>query len=161
MRRLASERGAITVTALVVLPVLLVIAGSVLELGQLRVLASRAGAAADLATLVAVDDQDVAELARTGRLRPSADAADVAREYFARNLAPIAPLLGSAPGTIAAESDVAVFGDVPATDPLTGARYEHPTVRLSALVPVRTPMLAAILASAVTRVAVRSASSAR
>jgi Flp pilus assembly protein TadG len=159
--RLASDRGTIAVTTLVLLPVLLVIAGAVLELGQLRVLASRARAAADLATLVAIDDQDDAELARTGHLRPSADAVDVAREYFARNLAPIASLLDSDPQTIAAEADVAIFGDVPATDPLTGERYEHPTARLSALVPVRTPVLAAILGSAVTRVPVRAASAAR
>src|SRR6266545_4895440 len=52
---------------------------------MLRV-AYRAGAAADLATIVAVGDQDQTELAYSGRLRLTADAAEVARDYFARNL---------------------------------------------------------------------------
>ncbi len=161
MRSPASDDGTIALTALLVLPVLLVVLGAVLELGELRVLAARARAAADLATLVAIDDQDDAELARTGRFRPSADAADVARDYFARNLAPMAPLLAETPESIAAAADVAIFADAPATDPLTSHRYEHPTARLWAEVPVRTPLFAALFGAPVTRVAVRAASAAR
>lgn len=161
MRALSSDQGTIALTALLVLPLLLVVLGTVVELGQLRVLAARIRAAADLATLVAIDDQDDAELARTGRLRPASNAAGVAREYFARNLAAIAPLLAAAPESIAAAADVAIFADPPATDPLTGDRYEHPTARLAAEVPVRTPIFAALLGAAVTRVAVRSAGAAR
>lgn len=161
MRSLGSERGTIALTTLVVLPLLLLMLGVVAELGVLRVLAARARAAADLATLVAIDDQDGAELARSGRMRPSIDAEDVARDYFARNLRPMAAMLGSTPETIAASADVGIFSDVPATDPLTGARYDYPTARLAAEVPVRTPLFAALMGSPVTRVAVRATSAAR
>src|SRR3977135_3299497 len=69
--------------------------------GALRVGGARVRAAADLATLVAVNDQDDAELARSGALRLAADAADVARDYFARELELSAPLLDGAADDIA------------------------------------------------------------
>ncbi len=62
------------VLTLVLAPLLLVTLAGVLQLGALRVAAARVRAAADLATLVAVNDQDDAELARSGTLRLSADA---------------------------------------------------------------------------------------
>ena len=86
MRWIRDDRGTAMVLTLVIAPLLLVALAGVLQLGALRVAAARVRAAADLASLVAVNDQDDAELASSGALRLAADAADVAREYFAREL---------------------------------------------------------------------------
>ncbi len=86
MRWIREDRGTAMVVTLVIAPLLLVALAGVLQLGELRVAAARVRAAADLAALVAVNDQDDAELASSGTLRLAADAADVAREYFAREL---------------------------------------------------------------------------
>ena len=155
------EGGTAAVTTLLMLPLLLVVLVGVLELGAVRAVAYRAAAAADLATIVAVGDQDQMELARTGKLRLAADAADTARDYFASNLAATAPALAANISDIAASADIASFPTAPTIDPRTGVRYESPTVRLIASVPVRTPGFAALLMPAVTTVTIRSASSAR
>ena len=154
-------RGSASVLTLVLAPLLLIALAGVLQLGALRVVAARVRAAADLATLVAVNDQDDAELARSGGLRLSADAADVAREYFARELDLSSSLLDGAPREIAAAADVAAYVSAPAYDPRTGARYDRPTVRLSAQVPVRTPVFGALIFSPVTMIDVLSVSSPR
>ena len=155
------EGGTAAVTTLVMLPLLLIVLVGVLELGALRAVAHRATAAADLATIVAVGDQDHAELVRTGALRLAADAADIAREYFARNLSASGPVLAATAEDIAALADVATFPTAPSVDPRTGARYDRPTVRLIAAVPVRTPGFAALLLPTVTTLTIRSASSPR
>lgn len=155
------DGGTAAVTTLVMLPLLLIVLVGVLELAALRAVAHRATAAADLATIVAVGDQDQAELVRTGTLRLAPDAADTARDYFARNLAATAPVLAASAEEIAAFADVASFPTAPSFDPRTGARYDRPTVRLIASVPVRTPGLAALLLPAVTTLTIRSASSPR
>lgn len=155
------DRGSALVTTLVLSPLLLVVLAGVLQLGALRVTAARVRAAADLATLVAVNDQDDAELARSGALRLSTDAADVAREYFARELELSAPLLDGPAGEIAAGADVAAYPSAPAFDMRTGARYDRPTVRLAADVPVRTPVFGALLLRPVTMLHVVSVSSPR
>jgi hypothetical protein len=149
------------VLTLVLAPLLLVALAGVLQLGALRVAAARVRAAADLATLVAVNDQDDAELARTGALRLSADAVDVAREYFARELELSASLLDSAADQIAAAADVAAYPSAPAYDARTGTRYDRPTVRIAADVPVRTPVFGALLLRSVTTIHVLSMSSPR
>lgn len=154
------EGGTAAVTTLVMLPLLLIVLAGALELGALRAVAYRAGAAADLAT-IAVGDQDQAELARTGTLRLAADAADTARDYFARNLSATAPALAASVNEIAASADVASFPTAPSIDPRTGVRYDRPTVRLIASVPVRTPGFAALFLPAVTTITIRSASSPR
>ena len=77
MRWIHDDRGTALVLTLVLAPVLLVALAGVLQLGALRVAGARVRAAADLATLVAVNDQDDAELARSGALRLASDAADV------------------------------------------------------------------------------------
>ncbi len=118
-------------------------------------------AAADLATLVAVNDQDQAELERTGTLRLAAGAADTARDYFARNIEATASALAASASEIAASADIASFPTAPAIDPRTGARYDRPTVRLIASVPVKTPGLAVLLMPAVTTITIRAASSPR
>jgi hypothetical protein len=146
---------------MVLAPLLLVALAGVLQLGALRVAAARVRAAADLATLVAVNDQDEAELARTGVLRLSADAVDVAREYFARELELSSSLIDGAPDEIAASADVAAYPAAPAYDTLTGARYERPAVRIAADVPVRTPVFGALMLRPVTILHVLAVSSPR
>jgi hypothetical protein len=138
-----------------------VVLAGVLQLGALRVTAARVRAAADLATLVAVNDQDDAELARTGALRLSVDAADVAREYFTRELELSASLLDRTAADIASGADVAAYLSAPAFDARTGARYGTPTVRLEADVPVRTPVFGALVFRPVTMLHVVSVSSPR
>lgn len=130
------------------LPVLLVVLATTLELGALRVVGARAHSAADLAVLIAVNDQDDAELARTGRLRPSADAAAMARAVFADNLEAIRPVLAETPEAIAAGAAVEVVSG-------------PSTVRLTATVPVRTPVFGALFFHPVTDVAVRASGGAR
>jgi len=149
------------VLTLVLAPVLLVVLAGVLQLGALRVAAARVRAAADLATLVAVNDQDEAELARSGTLRLSPDAVDVAREYFARELDLSSALLDGAADEIAGAADVAAYASAPAYDMRTGARYDRPTVRIAADVPVRTPVFGALVLRAVTTIHVLSVSSPR
>jgi Flp pilus assembly protein TadG len=155
------DGGTAAVTTLLMLPVLLVVLVGVLELGALRAVAYRVGAAADLATIVAVNDQDQGELVRTGTLRLAVDAAATAREYFARNLSAAAPALAAGVTEIAAAADIAAFPSAPSVDPRTGASYDRPTVRLIASVPVRTPGFSMLLMPGVTTIVIRSASSAR
>lgn len=155
------EDGSIALTTILLLPLLLIVVTGVVELGVLRIVAYRAALAADLATLVAINDQDAEVFARTGTLVPGADAGEVAREYFAANLDGIATHLASPPRDIAAEADVAVYASPPAIDARTGARYDRPTVRLLASVPIRTPGLAPLLLPGVVNVTVRAASAAR
>jgi Flp pilus assembly protein TadG len=155
------EGGTATVTTLLLLPLLLIVLVGVLELGALRAVTYRASAAADLATIVAVGDQDQAELVRTGTLRLAAEASETAREYFARNLSSSGPALARTAEEIAASADIVSFPTAPAFDARTGARYDRPTVRLIASVPVRTPGFAALLLPTVTTVTIRSVSSPR
>ena len=130
------------------LPVMLVVLATTLELGALRIVAARVHSAADLAVLVAVNDQDDAELAQSGRLRLASDAADVARAVFAANLNSIEGILAAAPAAIAAGATVDVQ-PAPAT------------VRIRATVPVRTPVFGALFFHPVTDIAIKSAGGAR
>jgi len=161
MSWLEDDRGTALVLTLVLAPVLLVALAGVLQLGALRVAAARVRAAADLAALVAVNDQDDAELARSGALRLAADAADVAREYFARELELSAPLLDGSAADIAATADVVAYPSAPSYDARTGARYDRPTVRIAADVPVRTPIFGALVLRPVTMLHVVAVSSPR
>jgi hypothetical protein len=135
-------------TTIALLPVLLVVLATTLELGALRVVAARAHSAADLAVLVAVNDQDDGELARTGRLRLASDAADVARAVFADNLQGIEGILAATPAAIAANASVRV-------------ESAPPTIHISATVPVRTPVFGALFFHPVTDVAIKTAGGAR
>ena len=130
------------------LPVLLVVLATTLELGALRVIAARVHSAADLAALVAVNDQDDDALAATGRLRLAADAADIARSTFADNLRPIEGSLAASPAAVAASATLT-------TEPTP------PTVRIAATVPVRTPVFGALFGHPVTDIVVRTAGGAR
>ncbi len=155
------DRGSAMVLTLVLAPLLLVALAGVLQLGALRVAAARVRAAADLAALVAVNDQDDAELVRSGALRLSADAVDVAREYFARELELSSSLIDGAAIEIAAAADVAAYSSAPAYDTRTGVRYDRPTVRIAADVPVRTPVFGALALRSVTVIHVLSVGSPR
>jgi hypothetical protein len=136
------------ITTIALLPVLTVVLTTTLQLGSLRVVSARIGSAADLAALVAVNDQDDAELARTGRLVPAAEAAEVARMVFAENLEPIAELLAATPNEIAGAATVRV--DVtPAT------------VHITAVVPVRTPWFGVLFFHPISQVAVAANGGAR
>ncbi|HEX9436165.1 MAG TPA: hypothetical protein VGA16_03275 [Candidatus Limnocylindria bacterium] len=150
-----------TLTTVLLLPLILTILVGVLELGAVRIVAERARIAADIATVTAVNDQDVDELARSGALRPSSDAERVAREHFALNLSVLSASLDATPEAIAEAADVVVFAQAGQVDPRTGDAYAGPTVRLAAELPIRTPFFAALLARPVTVVQLRSASSAR
>ena len=161
MSWMRDDRGTALVLTLVLAPLLLIALAGVLQLGALRVVAARVRAAADLATLVAVNDQDGAELARSGVLRLSTDAVDVAREYFARELELSSSLLDSGAAEIAAAADVAAYPSAPAYDTYTGARYDRPAVRIAAHVPVRTPVFGALVLRPVTTIDVLSVSSPR
>ncbi|HEY8862407.1 MAG TPA: pilus assembly protein TadG-related protein [Candidatus Limnocylindria bacterium] len=136
------------ITTIAALPLLIVILMTTLELGSLRVVAARARSAADLAVLVAVNDQDDTELLRSGTLIPAADAADVARATFADNLDPIAPLLAATPASIAADAAIQVDA-------------RPPTVHLRVTVPVRTPLFGALFFHPITDVAVTANGGAR
>jgi Flp pilus assembly protein TadG len=155
------DRGAALVTTAVIAPLLLIALAGVLQLGALRVTAARLQAAADLAALIAVNDQDDGELARSGVLQLTASAAGVARDYFGRELALSGALLDDDPARIAAAADIAAFPTAPAFDPHTGLRYARPAVRIAAVVPVRTPMFGALLLSRVTAIPVLAVSTAR
>ena len=157
----ADEDGAMALSTIVLLPLVLVVLAGVLELGAVRVVAERARVAADLATVTAVNDQDEVELVRSGALRPRAEAGQVARDHFALNLEPLSGSLASTPGAIAAGADVAVFVQAGAIDGRTGRTYSGPTVRLAAELPVVTPVFAALLARPVTVIRILSASTAR
>ena len=155
------ERGSAAVLVIVLLPFLITIVAGVVQLGALRVIAARVSSAADLATLAAVDDQDDAALTSGGAIRLSTDAAEVARHYFALNLAQVAGLLDVTPEVAAARADVAAFPVAPAYDATLGRTYAQPTVRLLASVGVRAPALAMIGLPAVSTVDVRAVSSPR
>ena len=154
------DRASVAVTVAVMLPLLMTLVGGVIQLGSARIIAARVASAADLATLAAVDDQDDTQLVASGALALPPDAAAIARAYFAANLEAIARQMAVLPRDAAAQADVAVFDRMPAMDPLTGWRYERPTVRLAATVPVRTLALGPFL-PAVIDISVRTASSSR
>ncbi len=161
MTLLRDDRGSASLMVIAALPLLSIVLAAVIEVGSLRVLAARVRAAADLAVTVAVNDQDDAELARSGRLVLARDATDVARAYLATNLSALGASLAGDADVVAAGADVAVFAEAPAVDPRTGERYERPTVRIAATVPLRTPVFGALIGRTITPVFVRSASAAR
>lgn len=155
------QSGSLALVTILLLPLLVVMTVGVLELGMARLVAERARMAADLATVVAVNDQDAGELARTGLLRLSVDAAAIARQHLALNLVPLAGSLADSPDRIASAADVAVFPAPGGQDPRTGERYEGPTVRIAFELPIRTPAFGVLLSRPVTGVRILSASSAR
>ena len=70
-------------------------------------------------------------------------------------------VVGLSVSEIAASADIVSFPTAPAVDPRTGTRYDRPTVRLIASVPVKTPGFAVLLLPAVTTITIHAASSPR
>lgn len=141
-----SDDGSASLLTILLLPLMVLTLAAVIDLGALRLGAARARAAADLAALVAVNDQ--AEPSAGGTLRLAPDAELVAREYFELNLAGSASFLAGNAAAIAQSADVAAF-PAGGVDPLDGARYERPTVRIAASVPLRSGSLGTWIGPAV------------
>lgn len=134
------DEGSASLLTILLVPLMVLSLAAVIDLGVLRLAAARARAAADLAALVAVNDQT--EPSAGAALRLAADAELVARKYFELNLAGSGAFLAGNVTDIARSGDVAVF-PAGGVDPLDGSRYERPTVRIDAAVPLRSGSLGA------------------
>lgn len=132
------EVGSASLLVVLLLPLVALVLAAVVDLGLLRLAATRARAAADLAAVVAVNDQT--EPTPGGILRLATDAEAVARDYFAMNLSAIAPLLAEDARAIASAAEIAAF-PAGGVDPRDGTRYDHPSVRIAAAVPLRSGSL--------------------
>ena len=135
------ERGQVAVYAVLLFPVLTLVLALVLAVGSLEVLRTRLRAQIDMAALTATQALDVAALAagEPPRLVES-QAAALAREYLARNLAATSHLLAASAAEIAAGAEIVVTNER-GTDPITGALIEAPTVSIRVRVPARIPLL--------------------
>lgn len=153
-----AEDGATTLLVALLLPVVLLTLLGVVELGRVRVIAERARIAADLATVTAANDQDGAELARSGSLRPAADAERMAREQLAANLAPLEASLARTAEAVSAAAEVSVLDGA---GRIGQRSYAGATVRIAADLPVRTPIFGFLLARPVTVVRLVAAATAR
>lgn len=142
-----TEDGSASLLSILLLPLLVLVLAGVIDLGLLRLGAARARAAADLAATIAVNDQDDAALS-SGFLRLAGDAEDVARQYLELNLTAVSSLLAVDAASIATAADVAAF-PAGGLDPRDGARYDRPTVRIHAAVPLRTGALRSVLGATV------------
>ena len=140
------DEGSASLLTILLLPLMVLSFAVVIDLGVLRLAAARARAAADLAALVAVNDQT--EPSAGAALRLAVDAELVAREYFELNLAGSRAFLAASVTEIARSADIAAF-PAGGVDPLDGSRYEQPTVRIDAAVPLRSASLAPWIGPAV------------
>ena len=136
------EGGSASVVLVLLLPVVALVLASVVDLGLLRLASARVRAAADLAAVVAVNDQ--VEPAPGAPLRLSPDAEAVARDHFALALSGIAPLLAGDAQAIAGAADIAAF-PAGGVDPRDGTPYDRPAVRIAAAVPLRSGSLRPIV----------------
>lgn len=140
-RARAGERGQVAVYAVLLFPLLMLVLALVLAVGTLEGMRTRLRAQVDMAALTATQALDVASLAAGGepRLVPDA-AAQLAREYLARNLSASSDLLAASPSEIAAGAAVSVSNDA-GVDPITGVPNAAPTVSIRIEAPVRVPLL--------------------
>jgi hypothetical protein len=140
-RARAGERGQVAVYAVLLFPLLMLVLALVLAVGTLEGMRTRLRAQVDMAALTATQALDVASLAAGGepRLVPDA-AAQLAREYLARNLSASSDLLAASPSEIAAGAAVSVRNER-GIDPITGAPNTAPTVSIEIQAPVRVPLL--------------------
>ena len=122
-----SDDGSASLLTILLLPLMVLTLAAVIDLGALRLGAARARAAADLAALVAVNDQ--AEPSAGGTLRLAPDAELVAREYFELNLAGSASFLAGNAAAIAQSADVAAFPAVSSPRQRNGLRAGPWTTR--------------------------------
>lgn len=135
------EGGSATLITILLIPVVVIVLAMVADLGALRHAAARARIAADLAAVIAVNDQDDGALAADGRMRLARDAEQVAREFLRRNLAPLAGALADSPEGIAESAEIRTWAEG-GSDSEDGVVYERPAVRIRADVPLRTGALA-------------------
>lgn len=140
------ETGSASLLVVLLLPLVALVFAAVVDVGLLRLAAMRARAAADLAAVVAVNDQT--EPAPGGALRLATDAEAVARDYLAANLSTIVPLLADDARTIADAAEVVAFA-AGGVDPRDGRQYDRPTVRVAAAVPLRSGSLRALFGPSV------------
>jgi Flp pilus assembly protein TadG len=134
------ERGQVAVYAVVLFPLLVLVLSLVYVVGNVEDLRSRIRADLDTAALTATQALDPNALA-TGappRLLPD-EAAQLAREYVAQNLAGLGSVLAESPTDAAAAADVAVTNS--GTDPITGSVVTAPTVTIRLAAPVHISML--------------------
>ena len=135
------ERGQVAVYAVLLFPLLMLVLSLVLAVGTLEGMRARLRAQIDMAALTATQALDVSALATGGRPRlVPGEAAQLARQYLAQNLAASSNLLAAAPADIAAGAQVSVM-NASGVDPITGAANTAPTVSIEIQAPVRVPLL--------------------
>lgn len=139
---MSDDKGSASLLTILLLPVMALVVAGAIDLGSLRLAAARARSAADLAAVVAVNDQTEPRPGAAMRLAPDAEL--VARDYLALNLEGIAPLLAEHPRAIAEAAEIAAF-PAGGVDPRDGSRYDRPTVRVDAAVPLRSGSLSALV----------------
>ena len=134
-RSRAGERGQVAVYAVLLFPLLMLVLSLVLAVGTLEGMRARLRAQIDMAALTATQALDVAALAAGGppRLVPD-QAAQLARQYLAQNLAASSNLLAASPADIAAGARVSVT-NASGIDPITGAANTAPTVSIEIRAP--------------------------
>lgn len=143
---MSRDEGSASLLVVLLLPVVALVLASVVDLGLLRLASGRARAAADLAAVVAVNDQ--VEPAPGAPLRLATGVEAVARDHFALQLSGIAPLLSEDARAIASAAEIAAF-PAGAVDPRDGTRYDRPAVRIAAAVPLRSGSLRPIVGPSV------------
>ena len=138
--RRRNERGQVAVYAVVLFPLLVLVLSLVYVVGNVEDLRSRIRADLDMAALTATQALDPTALAAGAppRLLPD-EAAQLARQYLAQNLAGLGSVLAESPSDAAAAADVAVTNS--GTDPITGSVVTVPTVTIRLAAPVHISLL--------------------
>ena len=138
--RRARERGQVAVYAVVLFPLLVLVLSLVYVVGTVEDLRSRIRADLDMAALTATQALDPTALASGQRPRLLPDeAAQLARQYLAQNLAGLGSVLAESPSDAAAAADVAVTNT--GRDPITGSVVAAPTVTIRLAAPVHVQLL--------------------
>jgi Flp pilus assembly protein TadG len=138
--RQRNERGQVAVYAVVLFPLLVLVLSLVYVVGTVEDLRSRIRADLDMAALTATQALDPTALASGQRPRLLPDeAAQLARQYLAQNLAGLGSVLAESPSDAAAAADVAVTNT--GRDPITGSVVAAPTVTIRLAAPVHVQLL--------------------
>lgn len=132
-----AQRGQSIVYIVLLLPALLLVLATSIQVALLQASALRLRSALDLASVGGATVVDTDFYARTGRLRlDSRRAATAARDLLARNLAGIT--FGR---SIALSAEITVLNEVPARDPYSGVVVDRPSVCIRARLPVAAGLL--------------------
>jgi Flp pilus assembly protein TadG len=137
------ERGQVAVYAIVLFPLLVLVLSLVYVVGNVEDLRSKIRADLDMAALTATQALDPTALASGAppRLLPD-EAAQLARQYLAQNLAGLGSVLAESPSDAAAAANVAVTNS--GTDPITGSVVAAPTVTIRLAAPVHISLLSVV-----------------